>query len=140
MSLEASSVIIYNSFNQVLLSRRSQSKKIDPGLWETIGGKREPGETAEECIIREVSEELGSKVKLLNIKFFRRYEIQYKIGLITYDVFTSEISGEPEPNKNEIDCIKWSSQTEINDLKFCANVGERLRDFFKIGNALSNTN
>ena len=46
---------------KVLICQRPQGKAL-AGLWEFPGGKVEPGETPEACLIRELDEELGIKV------------------------------------------------------------------------------
>ena len=44
--------------NRVLLAQRPEGKAL-AGLWEFPGGKIDKGETPEECLIRELKEELG---------------------------------------------------------------------------------
>ena len=52
---------LVDSEGRVLICQRPQGKQL-AGLWEFPGGKVEPGETPEECLIRELDEELGIKV------------------------------------------------------------------------------
>ncbi|MGB3418216.1 MAG: 8-oxo-dGTP diphosphatase MutT [Mesorhizobium sp.] len=48
---------------RVLIAQRPQGKQL-AGLWEFPGGKVEPGETPEECLIRELREEIGIETKV----------------------------------------------------------------------------
>ena len=46
---------------RVLVCQRPPGKQL-AGLWEFPGGKVEPGETPEACLIRELDEELGIRI------------------------------------------------------------------------------
>lgn len=53
---------LVDSDGRVLLAQRPEGKSM-AGLWEFPGGKVEPGETPEDTIVRELSEELGIATK-----------------------------------------------------------------------------
>ena len=63
---------LFNTKGELFLQKRSAGKDIQPGKWDTsVGGHLAPGESVEDGVKREASEELG----LLDIDpvFIRRY-------------------------------------------------------------------
>ena len=55
--------VIADARGRILLARRTEGRDL-AGLWEFPGGKREPGESAESALARELREELGVEVDI----------------------------------------------------------------------------
>ncbi len=89
--------------DQFLIAQRKANDRFGL-LWEFPGGKREPGETFEECLRRELIEELGVEVevgqKLTTV--IHHYE-QRTLHLHIY--FCRLVSGEPRPI--ECEAVRW---------------------------------
>ena len=56
--LLVAAVALIDADGRVLLAQRPEGKSL-AGLWEFPGGKVEPGESPEVCLIRELKDELG---------------------------------------------------------------------------------
>ena len=55
--------VIRDARGRILLARRTEGRDL-AGLWEFPGGKREPGETEEDALVRELREELGIEARI----------------------------------------------------------------------------
>ncbi len=65
---------------KLLLQHRDKDIKRYPNYWGFFGGAIEKGETPEKAVKREAKEELSIEPK--DFKFFKRYEITIKNGLL----------------------------------------------------------
>lgn len=94
--------VTMNRKGEVLIAQRKQDDMLG-GLWEFPGGKQEPGETLEECIARELKEELGISVAVG--EFFMTVKHAYSHFTMTMHVYRASIvSGRPRP----IHCADYS--------------------------------
>ena len=64
---------------RILIGQRKEKGKC-PLLWEFPGGKIEPGENPEDCLLREVKEELNLDIRLL--QFFGAHYAPIKTGFV----------------------------------------------------------
>lgn len=127
MNISVSAIIVREKDDKVFIARRKESKEFSPGLWETIGGRIEKGETIEEALKREVQEELNVGIK--SFKFFGNYE--YRDYNKLFKTFIVELKKEPVSNKLDFEEWGWFSREEIGKKTFAANCKERILDYFK---------
>lgn len=108
--------VIRNQQNLILIDRRLQQGTMG-GLWEFPGGKIESNETVQECIAREVCEELGIEIAVETLLMVIEHSYpQYYITLFVYNC--RYIKGEPQPI--ECDEIRWVNPDELNQYQFPA--------------------
>lgn len=62
-SIHVVAAVIVDARGRVLLARRTENRDL-AGCWEFPGGKREPGESSEAALARELHEELGIAVSV----------------------------------------------------------------------------
>ncbi|HTX91396.1 MAG TPA: A/G-specific adenine glycosylase [Anaerolineales bacterium] len=88
---------------KVLLAKRP-AKGLLGGLWEFPGGKVEEGESLEACLKREILEELGATIRV--VEPFGVYEHAYTHFRITLHAFLCELA-EGEPRALQADELAW---------------------------------
>lgn len=99
--------ILYSS-GKVLLAQRPEPKY--DGLWEFPGGKIEENESAEECLIRELHEELGILVKVKKLFCTTEWSRQDKVIILhTFEIDSFE--GVPVPIVHSQ--LKWIDIKEL---------------------------
>jgi mutator protein MutT len=81
------------------------------GLWEFPGGKREPGESLEDCLRRELREELG--IEITPPTLFRVIHHEYPEKAVELHFFKCAISsGRPRPLGCED--LRWVAPEELD--------------------------
>ena len=80
------------------------------GKWEFPGGKMEPGETPEQCLARELAEELGVEARIGKLFLSTRHAYSHMaIEFVTYEA--EIVSGEPRlRDHNE---LRWVLPAEL---------------------------
>lgn len=109
---------------ELLLAR---SHRYTPGMYSVLAGFVEPGETLEECVRREIKEEVGIAVK--NIRYFGSQPWPFPNSLMV--AFTAEYhSGEITVEEEEIEEAGWFTAGELPDVPSPMSISRRLIDDF----------
>jgi NAD+ diphosphatase len=119
--------------DEMLLAR---SPHFPPGMYSALAGFVEPGESLEQCLAREVAEEVG--VEVTTPRYFASQSWPFPHSLMI--AFVCEwVSGEIKPQEAEIEEAKWFKVLQLPKLpskisiarKLIDAVASELRDEFK---------
>ncbi|UCG94984.1 MAG: NUDIX domain-containing protein [archaeon] len=121
---------------KVLIAKRTQERKLYPGLWECGGGLVRPGENFIEAVKREAKDELGVIVDVIGPS--GTYEIpvpgseQKKIpGLKFACRVTGFLDGEPQLSKEHTEW-KWVSLDQLDGFDFIPGIPEDVKEAYKL--------
>ncbi len=113
--IHVSAAIIKKETGEILICQRGAGGLCEY-LWEFPGGKLEPGESAEECLVRECWEELGIEIKIQEL--FAQTTYAYPEIKIAFSFFRAGIvDGEPTADVHK--SIQWVLPDELELYEFC---------------------
>lgn len=120
--IEVSAALIFHG-GKLLIAQRHAAAHLG-GRWEFPGGKRGADETFEQCLVREIREELGVEISVG--KLFEEITHDYPEKSVRLKFFICKlVSGEPQP----LDCaaVKWIERSELATHEFPAADAQLLR-------------
>ncbi len=99
-----------------MLHRVKKANDIHKGKWNGLGGKLNPGESPEECAVREIYEESGLQVRDPQLKGFLTFpafanDEDWYVFVFVVEDFEGELIDSPEGE------IKWINNSDLSLLK-----------------------
>ena len=105
-------VLEFNSGGELVLQKRSESKQIQPGKWDTsVGGHIISDETLEQALERETEEELG--IRGVEMEKLYDYIMVSDVEKEFVNTFRCVWDGPIEFQESEIDDTRFFSAEEI---------------------------
>ena len=121
---------------KILMLKRADTKKVDPGLYAGIGGKVEPHESLYDALIREIEEEAG----ITEFESIRPYSItQHPYPPTDSEwinvYFVIKIAKQVEVKPTEDGTFHWINPKEIDSLPTPTDIKEYIKILSKNPNA-----
>lgn len=122
----AFSIFLWNERGELLLQRRAPTKYHSAGLWaNTCCGHPRPEEQVKRAAARRLGEELGMEADLYENGVYG-YVARMSNSLIENELvhlFSGHALGEPVPNPEEVDLLKWIAPEDLL-ADFASNPGD----------------
>jgi len=106
---------VFNGNKVLMINRNKRKDDMHLGKWNGLGGKFNPGETPEECVIREVYEESGLLIKNPVLRGFLTFpafddEEDWYVFVFTANEFSGHLT---ESYEGELEWIEWEKVTDL---------------------------
>ncbi|PKN67619.1 MAG: NUDIX hydrolase [Deltaproteobacteria bacterium HGW-Deltaproteobacteria-15] len=126
MKRKGSSILFINDRRQVLLFLRDDRPDIAyPDMWDVPGGHVERDETPEQCIVREMKEEMGMDLKGFLLFCTREFDDR-----IEYTYWKKENLKLEKIHLTEGQRLRWFSEEEARNTSLAYGFNEIVADFF----------
>lgn len=122
--ISPSMIVLITRGDEVLLAR---SPRFVTGVYSTLAGFAEPGESAEDCVRREVMEEVQIKVKNIQYKGSQCWPFPHSMMLGFHAEYES---GEIVPQADEIEDAQWFSIHDMPPLPASRSIARYLIDLY----------
>ncbi len=121
------SIIFVNDKEEILLFLRDDKPALPyRNMWDVPGGHVEPGETPQECIVREMKEEMDLDLK--DFQLFCKKEFDDRIE---YTFWKKQNLDLEKINLLEGQCLKWFTQQEAASTKLAYGFNKIVEEFYK---------
>ena len=126
MKRKGCSILFLNCKNQILLFLRDNIPEIPyPNMWDVLGGHVDPDETPEECIVREMQEEIGMDLEEFNL--FSEVEFADRIEYTYWKKADLNIN---EINLMEGQKLKWFTREEVRETPLAYGFNTIVENFY----------
>lgn len=120
-------MIFINSNEEVLLILRDDKPEIKyPGMWDVPGGNLEGDETPEQCIAREIDEELGLTIS--SLKLFESRQFSDRLEFTFWQRADLDID---RINLTEGQRLAWFSEERVKTTELAFGFNSTLAKFFQ---------
>jgi 8-oxo-dGTP diphosphatase len=113
--IDVSAALIFHN-GRLLITRRHAGSHLG-GLWEFPGGKREANETFQQCLVREIREELGMDIAVAEL--FEEITHAYEERTVRLKFFVCQWIGRG-PKAIGCAAFEWVTKDELGQYEFPA--------------------
>lgn len=129
---EIVSCFLENDGEFLLLHR--QDHKPQGNTWGVVAGKMDPGESADQAIIRELHEETGHAADPAKLEYFTKVYVRFPEYDLIYHIYRLPVSPRPniEINPGEHKGFQWKTPAKALQEDLIHDLGACIKLFYKI--------